>query len=157
MISASGAKAPDMLIPISLENDWPTVDDVVDSILEQHTNYGLTGFMLACPSGGWRSLGYLSKSDFKRLAEAFKAVKARLAGRGFALGWWNTLTIKSGGSADFTPIVKSDGTSHPFASCPLCESFASRFASDIAAFSRIAKPDFIIFEDDFAINSAAGG
>lgn len=149
-------KELDVIVPIALELDWPTVESTVRDILEQVETYGLKKFALACPGGGWRSTGYPEKEVFERLAEMFAAVKQRLVPYGVELGWWNTLTIKSGRSADFSGIVRVDGQKHPFANCPLDENFKRRFSQDNALFAKIAEPSFIIFEDDYSLRAAAG-
>jgi len=151
------SKEPHIIVPISIELDWPTVDDIVESIIEQEECFEIDSFILAGPAGGWRSLGYPSDGDFERLARVFLEVKERLKERDISLGWWDTLTVKSGRCDDFTPIVKHDGNPHPFANCPLCTAFQDKFAANVARFAKIAKPDFIIFEDDYSINAAAGG
>ena len=63
--------------------------------------------------------------------------------------------MKSGPS-EFTPIIKADGTPHPFANCPLDEGFAARLAEDIAGFAATARPDFVFLEDDFSVGAAQG-
>ncbi len=146
----------DIIIPISIEQDWPTKEDIVRAISEQHIRYGFKSFMLAAPSAGWRSLGYPSEDVFRNLANLFCEVKKELSGKDITLGWWNTLTIKSGGSDQIQCIVKEDGTGHPFANCPLDENFKRTFAQNIALFAEIAKPSMIIFEDDFSVTAAAG-
>ncbi len=149
-------KALDVIVPIALELDWPTVESTVCDILEQCDNHGVKKFALACPCGGWRSVGYPGKEVFQRLAGMFLEVKERLAPYGVELGWWNTLTIKSGQSPEFSGIVKADGQKHPFANCPLDESFKRRFSQDVALFAKIAVPSFIIFEDDYSLKAASG-
>ena len=52
------AKELDVIVPIALELDWPTVESTVRDILEQVETYGVKKFALACPGGGWRSTGY---------------------------------------------------------------------------------------------------
>ncbi|MBR6748160.1 MAG: hypothetical protein IKM07_04415, partial [Clostridia bacterium] len=74
---------------------------------------------------------------------------------GLSCGWFCCLTVKSGPSG-FTPILRADGTEHPFASCPLDPGFSSRLSADIARFAEIAKPDFIFLEDDFSIGATNG-
>ncbi len=149
-------KELDVIVPIALELDWPTVESTVRDILEQVETCGVKKFALACPCGGWRSVGYPEKEVFEKLAEMFAAVKKQLAPYGIELGWWNTLTIKSGRSKDFSGIVQTDGQKHPFANCPLDEAFQQRFSQDNALFAKIAQPSFIIFEDDYSLRAAAG-
>ncbi len=79
-----------------------------------------------------------------------------MAPHGISLGFWITTTVKSGHRSDFTPLIKSNGDVHPFANCPLCEAFQNQLAADIAEFANIAKPDFIITEDDFSLSAADG-
>lgn len=149
-------KEIEIFIPVALDLDWPTADSVIECIKEQNERYGFENFFLACPGGGWRSKGHPEMADFDRMADLFNEVKRGLADTGVTLGWWNTLTVKSGMHESFTRIVESDGKTHPFASCPLCESFKVRFAEDIAYFAAKTKPASIIFEDDYSIGTAAG-
>ena len=62
---------PDIIIPISLDLDWPDPDAVIQEILEQFENFGFTRFALACPCGGWRSIGYPPTEFFVERAEMF--------------------------------------------------------------------------------------
>lgn len=149
-------KEIEIFIPVALDLDWPTSDSVIECIKEQNEKYGFKNFFLACPGGGWRSKGHPEKADFDRMADLFNEVKRGLSGTGISLGWWNTLTVKSGVNERFTRIVEPDGKTHPFASCPLCESFKEQFAADIAYFAAKTKPVSIIFEDDYSIGTAAG-
>ena len=145
----------DIIIPISLELDHPTRESITSEILEQYDKYGFTRFALACPSGGWRSCGYPPTEYFKNRAELFLLVKNDLTPYGIDCGWWITATLKSGLSSDFSPIVRSDGSPHPFSNCPLDPEFRSRFANNVALFAKIAKPCFIITEDDYSIHAAS--
>lgn len=146
----------DIIIPVSMELDWPTRESIVTAILEQHRRYGFTRFALAAPCGGWRSVAYPPREHFEALARLFLSVKNELSPHGIECGWWNTLTLKSGPSGEFTRPIKRNGEVHPFATCPLDEAFQKRFSEDIALFARIAKPAFIITEDDYSV-AAAGG
>ena len=146
----------DIFIPIALDLDWPTADSVIECIKEQNERYGFNKFFLACPGGGWRSKGYPEREDLDRMADLFNEVKEGLADGDITLGWWNTLTVKSGRNKDFGRIVDSKGETHPFASCPLCENFRRRFSEDVAYFAAKTKPAAIIFEDDYSVSAAAG-
>ena len=146
----------DIFIPVALDLDWPTADSVIECIKEQNERYGFNKFFLACPGGGWRSKGYPERDDLDRMADLFNAVKAGLADFNITLGWWNTLTVKSGRNEAFGRIVESSGEAHPFASCPLCENFRRRFSEDVAYFAAKTKPAAIIFEDDYSVSAAAG-
>ena len=147
----------DIMIPVSLDLDWPTREEIVASIIEQNEKYGFKKFLLAAPGVGWRSKPYPDTRVFERFALLYREVADELSGRDITLGWWDTLTVKSGSHEDLQPIVKADGTDHPFANCPIDEKFRMRFAKNVAAFARIAKPSVIYFEDDYSINAAAGG
>lgn len=146
----------DIIIPISLDIDWPTKDGIIAEIRERHENYGFNRFALMCPGGGWRGVGYPSREFWKERAEWFAQIRETLRGDGIDCGWWITATLKSGRDPMFSAVVRTDGTDHPFANCPLDEAFAERFTSDIAIFAKIAKPSFIITEDDFSVHAAGG-
>ena len=147
----------DIIIPVSIELDWPEKQEIIDCIREQHEKYGFTRFALSAPGAGWRSFGYPPKEHFISLARLFCEVRDALKPDGICCGWWDTLTLKSGPCADFTRITRSDGSGSPFANCPLDPAFRRRFSEDVALFASIAKPAFIFFEDDYAINAASDG
>ncbi len=143
----------DVFVPVPFDMDWLTEEDIIESILKQYKNYGYNRFVLAAPYGGWRSYGYPSKEDYKNYAAKFSRIRDALLPYGISCGWWNTLTLKSGPEPEFERMVKPDGKESPIANCPLSPGFTKRFCSDIALFAREAKPDFIIFEDDYSINA----
>lgn len=157
MISFNKEKQFEIIVPVSMEIDDPTIDEIVDCILEQKEKYSLKRFMLVGPSGGWRSVGYPDKCHYEKMANKFLKVKERLTNEDVLLGWWEQTTLKAGRRDDFQPIVKNNGLEHPFSNCPLCENFSDAFAKNVALFAKIAKPEFIMFEDDYSINAAAGG
>ena len=64
----------DVIIPISIDLDWPTVPEVIEEIREQHRRYGFYRFALACPCGGWRYKGFPPESFYRERAEFFRAV-----------------------------------------------------------------------------------
>ena len=146
----------DILVPISLAAEWKTKRQAVSDIEELHQKYGLSRFLLSCPEGGWRSAGYPPTSYFEERAELIREIKEELEPKGIICGWWNMLTVKSGRTEGFTPMTKEDGSLTPFATCPLDPTFRERLSSDIALVARIAKPAFIMLEDDFSIQAAAG-
>ena len=149
-------KELEIFIPVALDLDWPNADSVIECIREQNERYGFKNFFLACPGGGWRSKGYPEREDLDKMADLFNDVKRGLADTEIVLGWWNTLTIKSGRNEKFDRIVEDSGDVHPFASCPLSEGFKKRFAEDVAYFAAKTKPASIIFEDDYSVSAAAG-
>lgn len=146
----------DIIIPISLELDWVDKRVTVAEILEQYHEFGFRRFALAAPCGGWRSVGYPPDTFFEERAALFADIKRDLEPYGIECGWWNTLTVKSGKTEGIQSIVKADGQEHPFANCPLDEAFRDRMAKSCALFVKIAKPAFIIFEDDYSVNAAGG-
>lgn len=146
----------DIIIPIAIDLDWPTKETIIEVIREQHERFGFTRFALAGPGGGWRSFGYPTKECFESIADLFIQVRDALALEGVDCGWWITTTVKSGHSRDFSPVIKGDGSVHPFANCPLDPGFRKRFAEDVAAFSAKAHPSFIFTEDDYSLAAASG-
>lgn len=143
----------DVFVPVPIEIDWLSEEEVIAAILEQYTKYGYHRFALAAPCGGWRGYGYPSKEDYKNYAAKFSRIRDTLLPYGISCGWWNTLTLKSGPEPEFGRMVRPDGKESPVANCPLDPGFSKRFCSDIALFAKEAKPEFIIFEDDYSINS----
>lgn len=146
----------DIIIPVSIDIDWPTKENVINDILEQHEKYGFTRFALSSPCGGWRGVGYPPTDFYIKNAELFKEVRDEVKKHGCDCGWWITLTLKAGKTEGFRSMVKADGSEHPFALCPLDEGFKKQFCENIAVFAKIAKPSFIITEDDFALSAAQG-
>lgn len=142
--------APHILVPIRL--DGPK--ESIEKIRWLHESFGFTCF---CPDGlskGYRAERYPTREEYMEEAERFARVREWCKARGLSCGWFCNLTVKSG--PGFTPILRADGTEHPFASCPMDEAFSKTLASDIAAFSSVARPDFIFVEDDFSISAANG-
>ncbi|MBE7052942.1 MAG: hypothetical protein E7391_01550 [Ruminococcaceae bacterium] len=141
----------DIIIPVTSEIDWPSEESIIETILKEHNDYGFKRFALACPAGGHRRSHYPERETFKNLAELFLKVKNRLSSYDIDLGWWNTLTIKSGPSEKFTGQINYEGKVHPTANCPSDPNFKKQLSEDIAYFASIAKPSFIILEDDYSI------
>lgn len=141
----------DIIIPVSIELDWPTRESVVKDILEQNEKFGFKRFALACPSGGWRAYGYPSVEHYIEKAELFKQIKEDLLPYGIDCGWWITATLKSGRRDDFSPVVRPDGSESPIANCPMDPIFKKEFAKRVSIFAKIAKPSFIITEDDYSL------
>lgn len=144
----------DIIIPVAIELDWPTVDSTVRDLREQKERYGFTKFALAAPCGGWRSVGFPEKAHWEKLARFFAEVRTAVEPDGIRCGWWITATLKTGAHPDGVQITKPDGTTSPIANCPLDDSFSRDFADCVAAFAAIAKPEFIFTEDDYTICGA---
>ncbi len=144
-------KELDIIVPVSLDLDWPTKSVVVADILELYHNYGFTRFALAAPCGGWRAVGFPPKEFYRERARLFAEIKNELSQYDIECGWWITATLKSGRSDEFTAVVRENGTESPFQNCPFDENFKKHFAEVTALFSEIAKPAFIITEDDYTL------
>lgn len=147
----------DLIIPISIDLDWPTVPQVIAEIREQHREYGISQFALACPGGGWRYAGFPPEEFYREKAEFFRSVKEAVSPEGIECGWWITLTVKSGPDPRWNRMIRMNGTETPMASCPLNPVFREVFSRNTALFVRIAAPSFVITEDDFSINAATQG
>ena len=156
MDSRGAKKDLDIIIPISLEEDWPTKERMLGDIRALNRRYGFDRFALFCPGKGWRSAGYPPAEVFRAQAGLFRDIRDELAPEGITCGWWITLTVKSGVSDDFVRMTKADGSLTPFASCPLDPAFRRRIAGNMALFAGIAHPAFIFTEDDYSVMAAAG-
>ena len=146
----------DIIIPVSIDVDWPTKDSVISDILDQNKNYGFTRFALESPGAGWRSIGLPPEEFYVQNATLFKEVAEEVSKYGIECGWWITLTFKSGKTEGVQSIVRSDGSEHPFSNCPLSTKFKEHFCKTAALFCKIAKPAFVILEDDYSLNAADG-
>lgn len=145
----------DIIVPISLELDWPTQESIVDDILFLNKEYGFCRFALACPGAGWRSKCYPPDKVLENLAHLFAAVRNAVLPYGIECGWWFTTTLKAGPYGEAERITSHDGTVSFFSSCPLDPTFKEHFSDTVARFAKIAKPAFIITEDDYSINAAS--
>lgn len=143
----------DIITPIKIELDWPSRDELVETLRYQKEHYGIRRFALGAPSLGWKSEGFPPMAHFEALAELFSQVRDAVREDGISCGYLNMLTVRSGASALFTPIIRSDGTEAPAASCPLDPAFQKALAESTAHFARLAQPEFIFFEDDYSINA----
>ena len=145
----------DIIVPVALETDWGSRETIAESILEQNKRFGFTKFALAMPGKGWRSVSYPPEEYFLEKAKLFLAVKKALP-EYIRCGWWHTLVLKSGPTPGFARVVRQDGTEAPFSSCPLDPGYRKRFSDDVASVIRIARPDFLLLEDDFGMNCHGG-
>ena len=141
----------DIITPVKLEADWPTVDELVETLRYQKEHYGISRFLLGAPSIGWKHRGYPPMEHFENLAKKFAQVRDAVKDDGIVCGFLNMLTIRNGGSADFTPVVHSNGTIIEITGCPQDPAFRKIFAESNAIFARIAKPAFMMLEDDYSI------
>ena len=92
----------EIIVPISLELDWPTKVDAIASIRELQQKYGLNRFALAFPGGGWRSSPIPPQEDyFREKAQQFREIKDELASEGIICGWW--ITYKATNAKIFLP------------------------------------------------------
>ena len=144
--------SPDVIVPVMAES----VEAAKKKITWLNEKFGFTRFGLDGLTKGHRSTGYPSREEYVTEAKEFAEIREWIKERGLSVGWYCCLTVKSGRADSFTPIIKADGTPHPFANCPLDERFAEILSSDIAAYADIARPDFIFLEDDFSVSAATG-
>ena len=147
-------KELDIIIPLQLNELY--YQNTIDTIIIQNERYGFKRFALVAPSIGFRCKGFPSLERYKAFANAFCEVRRAVSDRNVSLGWWNSITLKSGKNENFSPVIKDDGSAHPFANCPLDKNFQKAISESVALFVKIAKPDFVTFEDDYSISAAAG-
>lgn len=150
-----GAEGLDVFIPVDLNPPGVGIDRLIQDVIDLHHKAGFNAFMLSGPSKGWRSVGYPSRDEFERIADKILKFKDGVRGYDFKVGWWNTLTLKSGPAA-FQRIVFLDGRECPASTCPLDLGFQERFSGDIAYVAERANPALIIFEDDYGMSCHGG-
>lgn len=143
----------DIITPVKLEADWESAQTLAETLRYQKEHYGITRFALGAPSIGWKTVGFPPLSHFEALAKKFAQVRDAVQADGIRCGYLNMMTVLSGGGDGITPIVQSDGAVMEMTGCPLDPVFQRKFAESNALFARIAKPDFIFFEDDYGINA----
>ncbi len=143
----------DIIIPISLDAGRSDVERIESEILELKENFGFKKFALFGPGKGCRSTHYPSRDQFAQIAEQILRIRTDLEKHGIEFGWWITTTLKSGPSEAFDRPIKADGSKSYYASCPADPRFRKRFCEDLACVARIAKPSFIITEDDFSVHA----
>lgn len=146
-------EALDMIIPISIDGAEFEHDAACRAIMEQSERYGFKKFALFCPGKGWRAKNYPTRDHYEMLADRLLRMKNELAPRGIECGWWITATLKSGPSDAFARPVKADGSVSLFSSCPADPAFRKRLCEDMAYVTRVAKPAFVITEDDLSIHA----
>lgn len=141
----------DIIVPIKMEADWPTAEDLIQTLRYQKEHYGIHRFMLAGPSLGWRTTTFPPLSHFEDRARLFVKVRDAVKDEGISCGYLNMLTMRCGES--FSHVVRSDGTEAPASACPLDPDYQKAYAESNARFVEIAHPDFIMFEDDYSVNA----
>lgn len=147
---------PEIWVPVTTGMDEISAEDAVRVILRQQERYGFDAFIMECPYGGWRSVGFPPMEEWEKEARKYVQVRDAVAPHGIRCGWWMAITIKSGLLEGATPITRADGTTSPVANCPMDPAFRARLGAVTARFAEIAKPELIITEDDFSIDAAAG-
>ena len=143
---------PDVIVPVQLD----AADSCIEKIRWLKNKFGISRVALCGLSKGFRAEGYPDAADYKKEAEIFRDVRKWAREHRISCGWFCELSLKSGPSPRFSPIIRGDGSAHPFASCPLDPEFAQTLSDDIAHFAEVAEPDFIMIEDDFLVGAAGG-
>jgi len=145
----------DIFIPIPLTNYEGGIEQSIKDVIELHKKGEFDKFILHGPSKGWRSVGYPPRDEFEQIAKNILKFKEGVSAYDIRLGWWAHITLKTGPS-EFQRIVNIDGQKCPTSTCPLDEGFQERYSNDVALVAKLAKPELIIFEDDFGLNCHNG-
>ncbi len=141
----------DIIVPMKMEADWPTKEDLVEAMRYQKEHYGIHRFALGAPSIGWKSAGFPPLSHFERLGRFFAEIRDEVRKDGISCGFMNMLTIRNGSDARFTNILRADGTEAELAPCPLDPAFQQVFSESNALLVKLARPDFVFFEDEYTV------
>lgn len=145
----------DVIVPIIFDGDDLSEEQIIENIIYHNRQFGFTKFIFRAPEGRWRSKTFCPEEVWISLAESFLRIKNRVMPYGVECGWLVGTTIKSGRDKRFRPIIRSDGTEAPFSNCPYDEAFRNQFSKNVAIFAKIAKPAFIMFEDDFSVKASS--
>ena len=133
------------------ENLGGFIKDAIRQAKSYHANE-ITAFL---PSKGFRAVGFPTEEYIVHCAKMFKRAKEEIAKHGIDLAAFYTLTVKSGRREDLEPIIRADGSQAPFSSCVLGENFQKTLAKTIALFVSIAKPKYLLLEDDFSVSASS--
>ena len=77
----------DIIVPIKYELDWPTVEEIVETLRYQKAHYGITRFALGVPNLGWKTVGYPPMSHFEHLAQMFVQIRDAVKADGISCGF----------------------------------------------------------------------
>lgn len=142
-------------LPIGLPMTDNQIDKCIDEILERVKSSKANTVSLIFPSKSFRVQGFPSMEYFETSAKRFRIIRDKLATHNIDCGWFMSLTIKSGKTKGFEPIIRADGSEAPFSSCPLDDNFRQAFCKAVALVANIAKPAFILLEDDFSVHASS--
>lgn len=142
-------------IPIKLALQRQTTEAIVSIALEQYEKFGFTTFIFHFPSLGHGGTGYPSQEEWIEGAQKFVEVKKALQPYGIECAWWMSCVLRLGQKEGFSKIVDHAGIENDYSLCPLNENFKEQVSDDVALFAKIAKPSFIITEDDFCVHANA--
>ncbi|MBQ3597375.1 MAG: hypothetical protein II988_06165 [Clostridia bacterium] len=142
-------------LPIAFPERDEGLGDFISNALRMVKEYHATEALGYLPSKGHRLTGFPSMEYIESCAIRFKKAKEELAKHGVELAAYFTLTVKSGKSDDFGSIVRADGSQAPFSSCVLDENFKKALSKTLALFISIAKPKYLLLEDDFSVSASS--
>lgn len=142
-------------LPIPFVEKEENLDEFIKDAIRQAKSYHAGEITAYLPSKGLRAVGYPTDEYVIHCAKMFKTAKEELAKHGIDLAGFYTLTVKSGRREDLEPIIRADGSEAPFSSCVLGENFKKALSKTIALFVSIAKPKYLLLEDDFSVSASS--
>lgn len=144
---------------VALPIPFPDSDDKLQAFIEnakrQAQEYNANEVAAFFPSKGLRVVGFPTDEYIISGAQRFKKASQELAKYGIDLVSFFTLTVKSGRRDDLEPIIRADGSVSPVSSCVLGENFRKALPKMIALFVSIAKPKYLLLEDDFSVSASS--
>ncbi|MBR2871576.1 MAG: hypothetical protein IKB98_09435 [Clostridia bacterium] len=142
-------------LPIPFVEKEENLNEFIQNAIRQAKRYHASEVTAFLPSKGFRAVGYPTNEYITHCAKMFKTAREELAKHGIDLAGFYTLTVKSGRREDLEPIIRADGSEAPFSSCVLGENFKKALSQTIALFVSIAKPKYLLLEDDFSLSASS--
>ena len=150
------SEQPYVIVPIPLDGYWGSdVDLIANKIIEAYEKYGLHRFSLAAPNNGQFNIGYADGAYYEKMAKKFQLVREKLGtyAEYIECGWWVVATLNTGDFPGRLKYVDINGRDAGHATCPFDERLSKEFPENLALFAKMAKPAFIVIEDDFNLFS----
>ena len=110
---------------------------------------GISRFALYAPRHVVRLTGVKTPADYAAYGESLKSLNDTLGTKGVTCGFLAMPTVNIGVRHPGCDYVCEDGSVRPFTACPRDPAFRALFVSNMTAIAAVARPPFLMLEDDF--------